>query len=253
MGRQKASAPAAAPPEERAAQLARLEASLGIRFRDRSLLDLGLRHDSFAHERGHQAEHYERLEFLGDAVLNLVVGDYLFRQFPDHSEGQLAKQRAHLVNETALAHLSRLLGLGAYLLLGKGEEKGGGRDRPSLLADAVEAVLGAVYVDSGYGVAHAVAMRWIDELMETLPGRGGDHKSLLQERLQESGRLPKYLIAHAGGPDHAKAFLARVEVDGRVVGEGHGRSKKEAEQAAAERALGWLEARRGDPSRARRS
>ena len=233
---------ASALPDERAAQLAALEQSLDVRFRDRSLLELALRHDSFAHERGGRAEHYERLEFLGDAVLNLVVSDYLYRQHPEHSEGELAKQRARLVNETALAHLGRRLRLGTFLLLGKGEEKGGGRDRPGLLADAVEAVLGAVYVDAGYGVAHALATRWLGDLLMTLPGRAADFKSQLQERLQEMGRLPRYQIVETEGPDHARSFRVRVEVDGKVVGEGRGRSKKEAEQAAAEEALGWLDA-----------
>jgi ribonuclease-3 len=250
MIREQTGATSDALPEEREAQLTAVEATLGVRFRDRGLLDLALRHDSFAHERGRQAENYERLEFLGDAVLNLVVGDYLFRQFPEYSEGELAKQRARLVNETALAHLSHSLGLGRFLLLGKGEEKGGGRQRPSLLADVIEAVLGAIYVDSGYGVAHAAATRWISELEGTLPQRAGDFKSQLQERLQGSGRFPRYRIVRAEGPDHAKAFVARVEVDGEVVGEGSGRSKKEAEQAAAEQALGWLGARREAPTHA---
>jgi ribonuclease-3 len=236
---------------DRLEQLAALEGILRVRFRDRNLLDIALRHDSFAHERGTRAEHYERLEFLGDAVLNLVVSDYLFRQFPDHSEGELAKQRARLVNEGALAQLGRTVGLGSFLLLGKGEEKGGGRDRPGLLADAVEAVLGAVYVDAGYGVAHAVATRWLYVLLEGLPERGTDYKSLLQERLQESGRFPRYRIVQAEGPDHARAFRARVEVEGQVAGEGRGRSKKEAEQAAAEEALRWLDRRRGAPGRPR--
>ncbi len=224
-------------PEPRDAQLAALEQFLRVHFRDRALLELALRHDSFAHERGTRAEHYERLEFLGDAVLNLVVSDHLFRQYPEYSEGELAKQRARLVNETALAHLGRRLRLGTYLLLGKGEEKGGGRDRPGLLADAVEAVLGAVYVDAGYGVAHALASRWLGDLLATLPGHAVDHKSQLQEELQETGRLPRYQIVQTEGPDHARSFQVRVEVEGRVVGEGRGRSKKEAEQAAAEEAL----------------
>jgi len=249
-GRKPGEGAGAATLPDRPEQLGVLELALGVRFRDRGLLDLALRHDSFAHERGARAEHYERLEFLGDAVLNLVVSDHLFRQFPDHPEGELAKQRARLVNEGALAHLGRSLGLGGFLLLGKGEEKGGGRDRPGLLADAVEAVLGAVYVDAGYGVAHAVATRWLYALLETLPEGGADYKSLLQERLQESGRFPRYRIVQAEGPDHARAFLARVEVDGQMGGEGRGRSKKEAEQAAAEAALRWLD-RRGSPARPR--
>ncbi len=237
--------------QERAAQLDALQQALGVRFRDRSLLELALRHDSFAHERGARTEHYERLEFLGDAVLNLVVSDYLFRQYPERSEGELAKERARLVSEAALAHLGRRLRLGGYLLLGRGEEKGGGRERPGLLADAVEAVLGAVYADAGYGVAHALATRWLGELLQSLPGRAEDFKSQLQERLQGSGRLPRYRIVEAVGPDHARSFLVRVEVEGNVVGEGRGRSKKEAEQAAAEEALRWLDAL--ERRRARRS
>src|SRR3972149_3539949 len=148
---------ASALPDERAAQLSALEQSLDVRFRDRSLLELALRHDSFAHERGGRAGHYERLEFLGDAVLNLVVSDYLYRQYPEHSEGELAKQRARLVNETALAHLGRRLRLGTFLLLGKGEEKGGGGDRPRLLADAGGRGLGAADGGRGGGGAPALA------------------------------------------------------------------------------------------------
>lgn len=234
---------------DRDKDLVELEGALTVRFRDRTILDMALRHGSFAHERGQQAESYERLEFLGDAVLNLVVGDYLYRQFPDHPEGQLAKQRARLVSESALAHLCRRLGLARFILLGKGEEKGGGRHRPSLLADAVEAVLGAIYVDSGYGVAHAIGTRWISQLAEELLRASPDFKSQLQERLQRSRLFPRYRVASEDGPDHAKAFSVHVEVDGRVIGEGHGRSKKEAEQAAAEQALRWIETH--PPERAR--
>jgi len=237
--------------EERLAQLDALQQALGVRFRDRGVLEVALRHDSFAHERGAGTEHYERLEFLGDAVLNLVVSDYLFRQYPERSEGELAKERARLVSEAALAHLGRRLRLGSYLLLGRGEEKGGGRERPGLLADAVEAVLGAVYVDAGYGVAHALATRWVGELLQSLPARAEDFKSHLQERLQGTGRQPRYRIVEAVGPDHARSFRVRVEVDGDVVGEGRGRSKKEAEQAAAAEALRWLDA--VERRRARRS
>ena len=236
--------------EVRRTELTALAERLGVRFRDLTLLDLALRHGSFAHERG-EVESYERLEFLGDAVLSLVVADYLYRRHPDYTEGQLAKQRARLVSEPALAELGRRLGLGRYVLLGRGEEKAGGRERPALLADAVEGVLGAIYVDAGYGVAHAVATRWVSELADELERAGADFKSQLQERLQRQRLVPRYRVAREEGPDHAKAFTVQVQVDGRVIGRGHGRSKKEAEQAAAAEALAWLD-REARPLRGRR-
>ncbi len=224
--------------QERLAQLAQLEDRLGVRFRDRSLLDLALRHGSFSHERGRDpGKSYERLEFLGDAVLSLVVSDELYRRHPEMDEGGLAKQRARVVNEAALATVARRLNLAHYLLLGRGEEKGGGRQRPSMQADAVEAVIGAVYIDSGYGVAHAVVSRWIGELSEDLERAGEDFKSQLQERLQRRRQMPRYRIAQEEGPDHARTFVAVVEAAGKPLGEGRGKSKKEAEQAAAAEAL----------------
>ncbi|MDQ7857310.1 MAG: ribonuclease III [Armatimonadota bacterium] len=228
--------------QDRLAQLAQLEERLGVRFRDRSLLDLALRHGSFSHERGHDpGKSYERLELLGDAVLSLVVSDDLYRRYPDMDEGGLAKQRARVVNEAALASVARRLDLGRYILLGRGEEKGGGRQRQSLLADAVESVIGAVYIDSGYGVAHHVVSRWIHELGEVIQRAGEDFKSQLQERLQRRRQMPRYRITQEEGPDHARTFLAVVEVNGRPLGEGRGKSKKEAEQAAAAEALSRLE------------
>lgn len=228
--------------QERLGQLAALEDRLGVRFRDRSLLDLALRHGSFSHERGRDpAKSYERLEFLGDAVLSLVVSDNLYRRYPEMDEGGLATQRARMVNEAALAAVGRRLNLGEYVLLGRGEEKGGGRQRQSLLADAVEAVIGAIYVDSGYGVSHAVITRWMADLAEDVRRTGQDHKSLLQERLQRRRQMPRYRITQEEGPDHARTFIAIVEAGGQVVGQGRGRSKKEAEQAAAADAMRRLE------------
>jgi ribonuclease-3 len=228
--------------QERLALLAQLEERLGVRFRDRSLLDLALRHGSFSHERGRDpGKSYERLEFLGDAVLSLVVSDELYRRHPEMDEGGLAKQRARVVNEAALASVARRLDLAHHMLLGKGEEKGGGRQRPSLQADAVEAVIGAVYIDSGYGVAHAVVSRWIAELAEDLQRAGEDFKSQLQERLQRRRQMPRYRIAQEEGPDHARTFVAVVEANGKALGEGRGKSKKEAEQAAASEALNRME------------
>jgi ribonuclease-3 len=228
--------------QDRLALLAHLEERLGVRFRDRSLLDLALRHGSFSHEKGRDPEKsYERLEFLGDAVLSLVVSDDLYRRHPDMDEGGLAKQRARVVNEAALASIARRLNLAPYILLGRGEEKGGGRQRPSLLADTVESVIGAVYIDSGYGVSHHLVTRWLGELGEVMQRAGEDFKSQLQERLQRRKQMPRYRIAQEEGPDHARTFVAVVEANGRPVGEGRGKSKKEAEQAAASDALTKLE------------
>jgi ribonuclease-3 len=228
--------------QERLAQLAQLEDRLGVRFRDRSLLDLALRHGSFSHEKGRDpGKSYERLEFLGDAVLSLVVSDDLYRRHPEMDEGGLAKQRARVVNEAALASIARRLNLSPYILLGRGEEKGGGRQRPSLLADTVESVIGAVYIDSGYGVSHHLVTRWLGELGEIMERAGEDFKSQLQERLQRRKQMPRYRITQEEGPDHARTFVAVVEAGGRPIGEGRGKSKKEAEQAAASDALGRLD------------
>ena len=227
-------------PPGREAVLIELEAKLSVRFRDRSLLHLALVHGSAAPEgRSRHGDNYERLEFLGDSVLNLVISDHLYRHFPTRLEGDLARLRASIVSEGALARVARGLDLGRYVLLGRGEEKGGGRTRPALLADALEAVLGAVYIDSGYGVAHYCVSRWFGDELSRLEEPGeGDYKSQLQEVVQQhKRRLPRYRITGQRGPEHDRAFVAVVEVNGRVLGEGRGRSKKEAEQAAAQQAL----------------
>ncbi len=235
---------------DREALLRELETTLDFRFRDRHLLNLALQHGSFAPARpGDRRESYERLEFLGDAVLNLVVCDHLYQRFSDAPEGELAKLRGRVVSEPWLARMASSLKLGRYLLLGKGEEKSGGRTRPSMLADLLEAVLGAIYVDSGFGVAHAVASRWLQEMFEELETPGEDFKSELQELLQlREHRLPRYRISKTEGPDHAKVFVAVVEVNGRVLGEGQGPSKKQAEQVAAHAALERLRRRDRRPS-----
>jgi len=237
--------------EPRVAQLQELEAKLDVRFRDRTLLNLALQHGSYGHEgRGGRRESYERLELLGDAVLNLVVCDYLYYRFSDAPEGELAKLRARIVSEPWLARIARSLDLGRYILMGKGEEKSGGRLRASMLADVVEAVLGAVYVDSGFGVAHAVTSRLLQDVYEDLEAPSEDYKSELQELLQErERRLPRYRITDQEGPDHAKLFVATVEAGGRILGEGKGQNKKQAEQAAAQSALEFL---RRKKARARR-
>ncbi|MDR5709504.1 MAG: ribonuclease III [Armatimonadota bacterium] len=223
----------------RTEQLLELAERLGVRFRDLRILERALVHGSYAHEESAGAlESYERLEFLGDAVLNLVVSDHLYRRFPAAREGELARMRARLVSEPTLAEIARSLNLGKYILLGKGEERSGGRERTSLLADVLEAVVGAVYVDAGYGVAHAMVSGWIGPLLGGLEEVRGDFKGQLQEVVQRRDRVvPQYRITATEGPDHAKVFVAVVEVAGRVLGEGRGKSKKEAEQAAAADAL----------------
>jgi ribonuclease-3 len=180
----------------------------------------------------------ERLEFLGDAVLGLVVTDHLFRTYPDLPEGELAKVRASVVNAEALAEVASELGLGTALLLGKGEDASGGREKPSILADAMEAVIGAVYLDGGWEAAAELIMRLLGERVEEgAAGPGGqDYKTRLQElAARQFDQLPRYEVSDEG-PDHAKHFFATVHVGGVQRGSGEGRSKKQAEQQAARQA-----------------
>lgn len=211
---------------------------LGHPFADEAPLLLALTHRSWCAERG-EPHSNERLEFLGDAVLAIIVTDHLFTSHPELPEGDLAKIRAAVVNEAALATVAIDLGLGDALRLGKGEDASGGRGKASILADAMEAVIGAVYVDGGLDAARDVVLPLFAPLMESAvaePG-GGDHKSELQELVARLGDpAPVYDLADEG-PDHDKRFFARVLVGDVVVGEGEGRSKKTAEQAAARAAL----------------
>ena len=218
-----------------------LEKALGIRFKAADLRDWALTHRSFAFEHGLPVTN-ERLEFLGDAVLGLVVTDLVYRAFPDRSEGELAKLRVAMVNMTMLAEVARQLGLGDAVLLGKGEEQSGGRDKASILADALEAVLGAVYIDLGLKEAAALIERlfW-PRVAAYVRGEGErDYKTILQElAAQDVGRLPEYRVVERG-PDHEKEFTATVFLAGRELGRGVGRSKKEAEQRAARQAFDRL-------------
>jgi ribonuclease-3 len=217
-------------------------------------LTLALTHRSYAYENGGLPPN-ERLEFLGDAVLSLVVTDHLYRRHPDLAEGQLAKLRASVVNMHALAGVARGLGeggLGAHLLLGKGEELTGGRDKASILADGLEAVLGAVYIEHGIDRARDLVHRLFDGLLAEAPLRGAglDWKTSLQELTASAGLgVPEYRVREAG-PDHRKEFTATVVVGGDEYGTGDGRTKKEAEQKAAEVAWRTLNERdqsdRGD-------
>jgi ribonuclease-3 len=201
------------------------------------LLERALMHRSFAYENGGLPTN-ERLEFLGDSVLGLIVTDTLFRQYPDLPEGQLAKLRAAVVNMRALAGVARGLKLGEYVRLGKGEEGTGGRDKSSILADTLEAVIGAVYLDQGLDVADGLVHRLFDPVIARSArlGAGLDWKTSLQElTAAEVLGVPEYHVDESG-PDHQKSFRATVRIGSQTYGEGEGRSKKEAEQQAAEAA-----------------
>jgi ribonuclease-3 len=216
--------------------------ALGVRIAP-SLLERALTHRSYAYENGNLPTN-ERLEFLGDAVLSLVVTDALYHRHPDLAEGRLAKLRAAVVNMRALAHVARALGVGEHVLLGKGEEGSGGRDKSSILADTLEALIGAVYVEYGVDVASAFVRRLVDPLLTSSAalGAGLDWKTSLQELTAELGLgVPEYQVREEG-PDHAKTFHAVVLVHGIVRGQGSGRSKKEAEQGAASAAFAAIKA-----------
>jgi ribonuclease-3 len=220
---------------------AQLRAALGDPVLDPELLERALTHRSYAYENGGLPTN-ERLEFLGDAVLGVVVTETLYRTHPDLSEGRLAKLRAAVVNARALAEVGRAIGVGQHVKLGRGEQTTGGRNKASILSDTVEAVLGAIHLSGGFEASSAVVHRLFDPLLETASslGAGLDWKTSLQELTAEHGLgVPDYVIEDAG-PDHAKTFTAKVRVGEGLFGNGVGRSKKEAEQAAAETAYGEL-------------
>ena len=213
---------------------ARLELAIGWTFVDRQLLDHALTHRSFCSEQGVEQSN-ERLEFLGDSVLGFVVTTFVYEQFPSLPEGELAKLRASVVSAETLAEIANELDLGAALRLGKGEDASGGRAKPSILADAMEAVIAAVYLDGGLEPASRLVLAVLEgRIREQAIGPGGqDYKTRLQElAAQRVDQLPRYQVRHEG-PDHSKQFFASVLLRGEVYGTGEGRSKKSAEQAAA--------------------
>ncbi len=215
-----------------------LEKRLGYSFSDRSLLQHALTHSSYANEhRSEGMTSNERLEFLGDSVLGMVVADYLYRAHPHMPEGELTRTRAALVCEESLHEVAMTLDLGSCLRLGRGEDTGGGRSRPSILADAVESVLAAVYLDGGIAPARRLIQSLIlDREREKAVDR--DYKTALQELVQrENGSVLSYRAVGEKGPDHAKTFLMEVALNGEPAGRGEGRTKKEAEQMAAKAAL----------------
>ncbi len=212
-------------------------------FRRLPLLAAAFTHRSYANETPGIKESNQRLEFLGDAVLGLVVSQHCYEQFPDWPEGELSKVRAAVVCEPALARCARALGMGEVLLLGRGEAATGGRDRDSNLADTFEAVVGAIYLDGGLAAAQPFVLQALaPELAAVRAGvRAGDYKTQLQEHLQRfSAESPTYRLVAEEGPDHAKTFTMAVHWGGRVLGRGTGHSKKEAEQEAARQALAAL-------------
>jgi ribonuclease-3 len=223
-----------------------LQARIGYRFRDRGLLEHALTHKSRAAEdaSGGVADN-ESLEFLGDAVLGLVVADTLFHQYPTYNEGQKSKVKAAVVSTQALARRAEEIRLGEHLILGRGEEKTGGRFKPALLADAYEALIAAIYLDGGMEAASVFLRRELKAGIDEGSAQtfAPDYKSALQERLQGLGHpLPEYRISGEAGPDHRKIFTVEVVANGAVLGAASGRAKKEAEQEAARQALATLDA-----------
>lgn len=217
-------------------RLERFETAIGYSFQKRNLLINALSHRSSV-ENGTSNE---RLEYLGDAVLGLVVSEFLFSNFPDLNEGDLTKMKASLVNEGVLSKVAGELGLGGYIFLSKEEEKSGGRQKPSIVADAAEAVLGAVYLDGGLTAARRIVHKFFLTDFENLlkDEASYNHKGELLEMTQGSGRgLPRYEVLREIGPDHEKLFVVSVSVDGETLGQGEGTTKKEAEQKAAKMAL----------------
>ena len=216
--------------------MGRLEKVLGYEFGDRTKLTTAVTHRSYAHEqRAAGVPHNERLEFLGDAVLDLVVGHLLMSQYPELREGQLSVTRAQVVSEEGLSAVARELGLGEWLLLGKGEDKSGGREKRSLLADAFEAVVAAIYMDGGFPAAWAFVERTLAERIQAVCLTGfSDHKTRLQERAQALlKQTPVYEVVGELGPDHAKVFEVAAIINGQEWARACGTSKKGAEQAAA--------------------
>jgi ribonuclease-3 len=226
--------------------LAMLQTAIGLRFKDVSLLELSLIHSSYVNENPDLAPvSNERLEFLGDAVLGFVFATRLYNSFGQSPEGELTRLRSRLVRGSTLARAAAGIGLGEYLYLGKGEEAGGGRSKPANLAGALEALIGAAYLDQGATAADVVASKLLGSVFAELTGpkAGTDYKSRLQEYVQASHQvMPHYRIVDTSGPDHARRFTAEVMLEDEPLGRGSGRSKKEAETEAARQALIRLEA-----------
>ncbi len=216
-----------------------LETAIGYRFKNISLLQNALTHSSYANERWHNSLlSNERLEFLGDSVLGMLVADYLYRTFPDRPEGELTRMRADMVCEHTLATAANRIGLGEHLLLGHGEEQGGGRSRESILADAMESVIAACFLDGGLEAALKIVRQFILVEVPVKKLNNADYKTALQELVQQKkNQALSYAMVGQSGPDHDKKFDVEVSLNGKVVGRGSGSSKKRAEQMAAKAAI----------------
>ena len=216
-----------------------LETAIGYRFNNITLLQNALTHSSYANETWHDSlRSNERLEFLGDSVLGMVVAEHLYRTFPERPEGELTRMRADMVCERALANVANRLNLGTHLLLGHGEEQGGGRQRPSILADAMESVIAACFLDGGMDAARNLIEGFILCEVPVSKLRNADYKTALQERVQQKkDQSITYRLIGESGPDHDKSFQVEVLLNGQVVGTGEGSSKKRSEQDAARDAL----------------
>ncbi len=216
-----------------------LETALGYRFRNITLLQNALTHSSYANERWHDSlMSNERLEFLGDSILGMRVAEYLYRNFPDRPEGELTRMRADMVCEQSLAAIAEHLELGKHLMLGHGEEQGGGRTRHSILADAVESIIAASFLDGGMDAAAGIIDRFVLNNVPVKKLRNADYKTALQELVQQKkNQVLTYHLVGESGPDHDKHFCVQVQLNGKVVGSGDGSSKKRAEQDAARVAI----------------
>ena len=219
-----------------------LETAIGYRFRNISLLQNALTHSSYANERWHNSLlSNERLEFLGDSVLGMLVAEYLYKTFPNRPEGELTRMRADMVCERTLATAANRIGLGDHLLLGHGEEQGGGRRRDSILADAMESVIAASFLDGGLDAALKIVQQFILVEVPVTKMHNADYKTSLQELVQQKKhQVLSYALVGESGPDHDKQFRVEVSLNGKVVGKGAGSSKKRAEQDAARVAIEML-------------
>ena len=216
-----------------------LETAMGYRFQNITLLQNALAHSSYANERWHNSlKSNERLEFLGDSILGMIVAEHLYRNFPDRPEGELTRMRADMVCETSLAVVADGIGLGKHLLLGHGEEQGGGRTRASILADAVESMIAACFLDGGMEAARGFVERFVLCNVPVNRLHNEDYKTALQERAQQKkNQVLVYTLVGEKGPDHNKEFAVQVSLNGQVIGQGVGTSKKRAEQSAARNAM----------------
>ncbi|MGM9550901.1 MAG: ribonuclease III [Clostridia bacterium] len=218
-----------------------LEKNLGYKFKDKKLLEVAITHTSFANEKHTQS--YERLEFLGDAVLQMLTSRYIYVNYPDFPEGKMSKMRANIVCEQTLFEIAKKLGIDKFARLGKGEETSGGRNRPSILADMVEAVLAAVYLDGGIDKAREIIFDAYGHIIEkaAIGELNFDYKTALQEKLQEKGSVKiEYLLIKDEGPAHNKTFTMAVASENKIIGTGVGKTKQEAQQMAAKEALGVI-------------